>query len=114
MNRWIFISVYAFSAVCHAEIIDKLPSFESMWVTATVLGILFLLASMRFRLSPIIAAFVSLILASSFYDMYVEPSFRQAVLSEMGSMYFFNGYASSLTVFILSLIGLYMRKVLRS
>jgi len=105
VNKKASVGLLLFPVTCYAEVSDKIPTIVGMWSTSLVLGIIFFLVSLRYKFAPVLAIFISFLLAYSFYDMYVDTSFREAVVMEQGGNYFLNGYASSIVVFIFSILG---------
>ncbi|GAB3530441.1 hypothetical protein [Photobacterium alginatilyticum] len=95
--------------ICHAEVSDKIPSYGNLWITSIVIGLVFLLISYKVRFINYFSLIVALFMAFGIYDMYAEPSFRSAVIDEKGEGYFYHGFFSSFLIFVLSIIGSWLR-----
>ncbi|MBD1559971.1 hypothetical protein HC752_23930 [Vibrio sp. S9_S30] len=95
--------------ICRAEVLDKIPSYGDLWITSIVIGLFFFLLSYKVRFINYFSLIVALFVAFGFYDMYSEPSFRNAVIDERGEGYFYHGFFSSFFILVLSLIGGWFR-----
>ncbi|WP_145958608.1 hypothetical protein [Vibrio tapetis] len=96
-------------SICHAEMADKIPSYGNFWITSIVIGLVFFLLSYKVRFINYISLIVALFMAFGVYDMYSDPSFRGGVIDEKGEGYFYHGFFSSLLIFVLSVIGSWLR-----
>ena len=111
MKKIVGLLLVSLPSVSYAEVSDKVPSISNMWLLSIALGMLVLIASLRFNLALLFAALISACLAYSFYDMYADPTFREAVYFEQGTSYFYHGYISASMVFVLALLGLLLKKL---
>ncbi|MDP3271104.1 MULTISPECIES: hypothetical protein [Limnobacter] len=109
-NKNFFAIVCCFLPLCaHAEVLDKLPQIQDMWLYAA-LGFLFAGVALRIHWALFVLAlvypalwFVSLLMEVHSFDL------GPAIVVEAGQSYSMNAYAAAI-IWLLGVVGLFVWK----
>lgn len=110
LNKNFFVTVCCFLPLCaHAEVLDKLPQIQDMWLHAA-LGFLFAGVALRIHWGVFVLAlvypalwFVSLLMEVHSFDL------GPAIVAEAGQSYSMNAHAAVI-VWLLGVVGLLVLK----
>ena len=105
MRIVLILTIILITSTTSAAVSAKIITLSEMWISSTIIGIVFFTLSYNKLWFVYVGLFISLLFITLVYGITLDKHSLSAILQKRGEYYILNGYISSSLIAVLSCLG---------